>query len=292
MIVISGASGKLGREVVERLLAVVPAEEVGLSVRQPDKVKDFAERGVRVRRGEFEDRAALQNAFEGANQVLVISSDSFGEVAVAHHQNAIEAAKAVGATRITYTNHMGSNAHSHFQAMRDHAATEALLQESGVPFTSLRNGFYISSALQLMGRALETGKLVAPADGAVSWTGHSDLAEAAVIALTHPERLNVITPPLTGSEILNFADIAALASELTGQAITRVTVPDEEWKAGLVSRGVPEQRVDFLLGIFAASRAGEFATTDPTLESLLGHRPESFRDVLSSRLANGEKTFF
>ena len=176
--------------------------------------------------------------------------------------------------------------------MSDHAGTEALLKTSGVPFTSLRNGFYASSALQLMGRALETGRLVGPKDGKVSWTAHADLADAAVIALTHEGSLTGITPRLTGSQSLDLADIAEIGSELTGQTVTRVTVTDAEWRAGLISRGVPESRADLLVGLFAASRNGEFAVVDPTLERLLGRPPMSFRDVLAGRLADGSKTFF
>lgn len=292
MIIVTGATGKFGQAVVERLLNKLPATQIGVSVRKSEKAGSLSERGVRVRQGDFGNVASLHHAFEGASQVLIVSSDSSGEIAVGQHRNAIDAAKAVGASRILYTSHMGSNPTSPFSPMRDHAATEALLAASGVPFTSLRNGFYMSSALQLLGRALETGKLIAPEDGLVSWTAHSDLAEAAVIALMDEGSLSGITPPLTGPQKLNFADIAAIASELTGQEITRVLVPDHEWRAGLISRGVPESRGDLLVGIFAASRRGDFAAVDPTLERLLGRPPLNFRDVLAARIAKGEKTFF
>jgi uncharacterized protein YbjT (DUF2867 family) len=166
--------------------------------------------------------------------------------------------------------------------MRDQAATEAMLQVSGIAFTSLRNGFYAESGLILMGKAPETGKLVAPEDGPVSWTAHADLAEAAVIALTDKGRLEGLTPSLTGPEALDLAAIAAIASELTGRKITRVTVTDKEYRASLISHGVPESRADMLLGLFAASRDGEFAAVDPTLQRLLGRPPMSMRDVLAT----------
>lgn len=292
MIIVTGATGKLGKDIVERLIERLPAGEVGISVRDPGKAQDLSDRGVRVRKADFGDKNSLRHAFEGATQVLIVSSDSSGETAVTHHRNAIDVAKVVGAGRILYTGHMGSNPDSSFPPMRDHAGTEALLKASGVPVTSLRNGFYASSALQLMGRALETGKLVAPEDGKVSWTAHTDLADAAVIAITDEGSLRGITPPLTGSQSLDLAGIAEIASELTGQTVTRVTVPDEEWRAGLISRGVPESRANLLVGLFAASRKGEFSAVDPTLERLLGRPPMSFRDVLAGRLADGSKTFY
>ncbi|APR85135.1 Oxidoreductase [Minicystis rosea] len=285
MIIITGANGQLGRDITERLLARVPAAELGVSVRNPEQAGAFAERGVRVRRGTFEDAASLRHAFEGASQVLIVSIDSTGEAAVRQHEAAIDAARAAGARRVFYTSHMGSNPASAFEPMRDHAATEAFLQKAGVSFTSLRNGFYAASALMLLGRALETGKLVAPEDGPVSWTEHGDLAEAAAIALTDEGRLEGVTPPLTASLALDLADIAAIASELTGRAITRVTISDEAFKADMVSHGVPEQRAEMLLGMFAASRRREFAAVDSTLEHLLGRAPMSMHRYLAARLS-------
>lgn len=280
MIIVTGATGQLGRAVVERLLDRLPAGEIGVSVRDPQKVRDLEERGVAVRRGDFADPSSLTDAFAGATQVLIVSGPAESEP----HRAAIEAAKEVHAKRILYTSHMGANLRSPFQPMRAHAETEQDLQASGIPFTSLRNGFYATSAIQIMGGALHTGRLAVPEDGPVSWTAHADLAEAAAIALTREGLLDGITPPLTGPQALDFADIARIASELTGRKIARVTVSDEEWKAGLVSRGVPEASATMLLGMFAASRHGEFAAVDPALAGLLGHQPTAFRDVLAATL--------
>jgi uncharacterized protein YbjT (DUF2867 family) len=195
---------------------------------------------------------------------------------------AIQAAREAGAKLVLYTSHMGSNAASPFAPMPDHAATEALLQASGMAFTCLRNGFYAASGLMLMGGAHQTGRLIAPQDGPVSWTAHADLAEAAAIALTGEGRLDGLTPPLCVSEALDLAGIAAIASELSGRPVTRVTVTDEEWRAGLVSHGVPEPQADMFLGLVLASRQGEFAAVDPILERLLGRPPMSMRDVLAA----------
>jgi NAD(P)H dehydrogenase (quinone) len=280
MIIVTGATGQLGRAIVERLLDRLPAGEIGVSVRDPQKVRDLEERGVAVRRGDFADPSSLTDAFAGATQVLIVSGPAESEP----HRAAIEAAKEVHAKRILYTSHMGANLRSPFQPMRAHAETEQDLQASGIPFASLRNGFYATSAIQIMGGALHTGRLAVPEDGPVSWTAHADLAEAAAIALTREGLLDGITPPLTGPQALDFADIARISSELTGRKIARVTVSDEEWKAGLVSRGVPEASATMLLGMFAASRQGEFAAVGPALAGLLGHQPRAFRDVLAATL--------
>ena len=284
MTILTGATGKLGKLIAKRLLETTPAAEVGVSVRDPEKARSLAERGVRVRPGDYEDPASLHHAFEGADTIFLVSSGATGEAALRNHRHAIEAAKAVGARRVVYTSHMGVGATSLFSPMTVHAATEAMLTASGLAFVSLRNGFYADSGLMLMGDFVNTGEIVAPEDGPVSWTTHADLAEAAAIALAQPERLDGLTLPLTGSEALDLDGLAALASELTGRTIRRVTVGDEEFRASLIARGVPEARAEMMLGLFAASRGGEFATVDPTLGCLLGHPPTLMCDFLATRL--------
>jgi uncharacterized protein YbjT (DUF2867 family) len=286
MIIVTGANGQLGRAVVERLLERVPAEQIAVSVRDPEKARGPQEQGVRVRHGDFSDPASLAHAFEEASQVLIVSADTTGETAVRWHRAAIEAAKAAGARRILYTSHMGANPSSPFPPMPDHAATEAALRDSGVAFTALRNGFYASSAAMLLGAAVETGELAVPADGPVAWTSHSDLAEAAAIALAE-ESLDGVIPDLTGAEAIDMAGVAALASQLTGRPIRRVVVPDAEYRDGLLSHGVPEQGADMLVGLFAASRQGEFARVDPALARLTGRPPTPLRDVLKLAISPG-----
>jgi uncharacterized protein YbjT (DUF2867 family) len=283
MIIVTGANGKLGRAIVERLLERVPAEQIGASVRDPEKARGLKERGVRVRHGDFDDAATLAHAFEGASQVLIVSGDRAGEPLVRQHRTAIDMAKAAGARRILYTSHMGSSLTSPFLPMRDHAATETVLRDSGAAFTSLHNGFYAASALMLLGDALKTGQLAAPQDGPVAWTSHSDLAEAATIALTE-EGLDGVTADLTASEAIDMDGIAAIASDLVGRPIRRVVVPDAEYRASLVTHGVPEPAADMLLGMFLAARNGEFARVNPTLGRLIGRPPTTLRDVLKAAI--------
>ena len=280
MIIVTGATGRLGRAVAERLAEQVPAGRLGVSVREPAKAADLAALGIRVRRADFGDPAALATAFEGATQVLIVS----GPADPAPHHVAIETAKAAGAERILYTSHQAANLDSLFLATRGHAVTEQELATSGVPFTALRNGFYASTTVYLLRSALETGELVLPEDGPFSWTAHRDLAEAAVVALTDPERLEGITPALTGPEVLDYAEVAAIAADLTGRKITRVTVPDEQWKQDALDRGMPEFVAELTLGIFRAARRGEFAVVDPALPKLLGRPATTIREVLAAEL--------
>ena len=285
MIVITGATGEFGRHTVKSLLKRVRNSQIGISVRDPERAEDLKLRGVRVRKGDFAEPASLPEAFDGAEQLLIVSVNKFGEEAVWQHANAIQAAKNAGVKRILYTSHQGANPSSAFAPGRDHAATEALLQSSGVSYVSLRNGFYAESALFQLSGVKHTGKIALPEDGPVSWTTRADLAEAAAIALSDPGLFDGISPPLTSSHILDFADIAKIGSEILGRTVVRETTSDEEYWTSLISHGLPEVMADGLAGLYKASRAREFAVIDPTLERLLDRPPTSMKDVLIDFLA-------
>jgi NAD(P)H dehydrogenase (quinone) len=284
MIVITGATGQLGSRIVERVLDRVPATEVGVSVRDVTQAASLADRGVRVRSGDFTEPAGLTHAFEGADRVLIISAAIRGAGAVEANLAAIDAARAAGAQRILYTSHQAASADSLFAPQLTHAATEEHLAGLGVPFTALRNGFYASTLGYYLGAALESGELVVPEDGPFSWTAHDDLAEAAAIALADDGVFDGVTPPLTAPELLDFEAVAAVLSDLTGRTIKRVVAGDDEWKAAAVAGGMPEFAADFTLGMFRAARRGEFAVTDPTLEKLLGRPARTVREQLAAGL--------
>jgi NAD(P)H dehydrogenase (quinone) len=286
MIIVTGASGQLGSAVVDNLLQRVAAEQIGVSVRDPQRLSSLEQRGVRVRRGDFAEPVCLQEAFEGASCVLIVSANVAGDERVRQHHNAIDAAVAAGAKRIVYMSHMGVSESSPFPPMRDHAATEEALQAAGTGFTSLRNGFYASTVPTLLRHALHTGELRVPRDGAIAWTAHADLAEAAARILVD-ERFDGRTPPLTGPEAIDMASVAEIASHMTSREIRRVVVSDEEYRHGLVSGGVPAQAADMLVGLFAASRRGDFGPADPALPALLDRAAITIEEYLRSYLHQG-----
>ncbi|MGD0559304.1 MAG: NAD(P)H-binding protein [Streptosporangiaceae bacterium] len=285
MIIVTGANGQLGRAITERLLDHVPAAQVGVSVRDPQQARALEERGVRVRRGDFTDPASLRHAFEGAEQVLIVSADSTGAGLVRAHRLAIEAAVAAGAKRILYTSHMGVSPSSPFPPMVDHAATEAILRDSGVAYTTLRNGFYASTVPMLLGAALKTGELAAPEDGPVAWTAHADLADVTALALAEDGLLDGVTPPLTAAEAIDMTGVAEIASHVTGHPVRRIVVSDADYRASLLAHGLPEAQADMLVGLFIASRHGDFVPADPALAALLGRPPITLADYLKEALA-------
>ena len=286
MIVVTGGTGQLGRAIARALVSRMPAAEVAVTARDPAKASALAALGIEVRHGDFAQPATLAAAFAGASQLLLVSSNAraHGGDPLAQHRAAIDAARAAGVNRIVYTSHMAASARSAFLPMHEHAATEEMLARSGLAWTALRNGFYASSGLAMMGAAFTTGVARAPRDGKVSWTAHADLAEAAAVILQGEGQLDGPTPPLTGAEALDFADIAGLASAVLGRVVRREEITDEALESGMAAGGVPETIRAIAGSYYRASRAGEFAAVDPTLARLLGRPPTSMQHVLAEKL--------
>jgi NAD(P)H dehydrogenase (quinone) len=280
MIVVTGATGALNGATVDHLLERRPADEVVVAVRDPAKARRFADRGVAVRRADYADPGSLPGAFDGADQLLLVSSNDPGADAVSLHRAAIDAAVAAGVGRILYTSHQGAAPDTPFGPGRDHAATEQLLADSGVAWTSLRNGFYAHSLGWLMGPWRETGVITVPADGPVSWTAREDAAEAAA-AVLDSDGVHDGPTTLTAGTAPTFADIAAIASELTGRPIELAVLDQDEWVAAQVAAGQKELMARFTLGLYRAAHDGFFAGVDPLLGTLLGREPRTVRELLA-----------
>jgi uncharacterized protein YbjT (DUF2867 family) len=281
MIIVTGATGALNGATVDHLLDRMPASDLAVAVRNPAKAQRFADRGVQVRYADYAEPASLPSAFEGAEQLLLVSQSDPAADGVSLHRTAIKAAVTAGVGRILYTSHQGAAAGSPFVPGREHAATEQDLADAGIPWTSLRNGFYLHSLAWLAGPWRETGMIAVPADGPVSWTSREDAAEAAAVILTaNGTYEGPVT--LTASAAPTFADVAAVASEVTGRTVERVLLDPEEWLAAQVAAGQPEYLARFLLGMYEAAEGGFFAGVDPLLGELLGRSPRSVRDELAA----------
>lgn len=281
MIVVTGGNGKLGQAVIKDLLTVVAPDRIVACVRDIGKADALNALGVTVRQGDFAVPHTLEAAFKGAGQVFSTSVDQFGEAARRMHRTAIQSAATSGARRVLYTSHMGARPGS---AFADHCDAEAALAASGIAFTALRHGFYTDSALHLIGNGFDTGEIRVPEDGPISWTARADLALADAAILAHEGKPDGVTPALTALEAFTMADLAAIASELTGRTIKRTVVPDEQWLAEQKRKGVPAHMADALLGMYRSARRGELSETNSTLADLIGKRPQTMRDVLAEVL--------
>ena len=279
MIVVTGATGALNGVTLGHLLDRVPASEIVVVARDVAKAQRFATAGIEVRHGDYADPASLPAAFAGADQVLLVSSSDPRADAVALHRTAIEAAVAAGAGRVLYTSHQGAAAGTPFAPGRDHAATEELLAGSGIPWTSLRNGFYAHSLAWVLGPWRETGRISVPAEGPVSWTAREDAGEAAAVILTSATPHDGPTT-LTANAAPTFAQVAETASGIVGRTIEVEVLEPEAWVAAQVAEGVQEFLARFLLGMFEAAGQGFFAGTDPLLGELLGREPQTVRHAL------------
>lgn len=286
MIVITGASGQLGHAIVKKLLKYSPANKIVASVRDPAKVAGLVALGVDVRQADYEDLSSLQKAFEGATQVLLVSSDarSYGGDPIAQHRTAIDAAQAVGVKRIVYTSQMAASASSAFPPMHDHAATEKMLAASGLQWTALRHGFYGLSGVAMIANALESGVLETTQDGKIAWTAHDDLAEAAAIILADEGKFDGPTPPLTGSQALDFGELMQIASDLQNKPMSRKIISVDEMREKLLARNMLGRVIDIIMGLYKAAENDEFSKIDPTLEQLLGRAPITMRNLIKQEM--------
>ena len=282
-IVVTGATGGLGSQVTDQLLRLAPASDIGVSVRDPEKARGLVARGVRVRRGDFDQPNSLDAAFEGAERVFVISTLGDNEARFIQQRNAIDAARRCGASHIYYTS-IVQRAGSSFAATPGHIQTEAYLADCGVAHTILRNGNYMENLPMFLGAALQTGDLALPPDGPVAWVSRVDLAEG-IARLMLGGAYAGETLLLVGPEALDFADIAAIAGGLTGRRITRRVIDGSAWAKALIDRGAPPPLAKVLQTGFASRAAGELALTDPTLAEILGRPLRTVREVLPTLVA-------
>lgn len=279
-IVITGATGALNGATLDHLLASHDPGELVVVSRDAEAARPFADRrSVAVREGDYARPATLPEAFDGADQLLLVSSNDPTADAAALHGAAIDAAVVAGVGRILYTCHQGAAPDTPFGPGRDHAATEAMLERSGLPWTSLRNGFYLHSIDWLLGPWRQDGVVRVPVDGPVSWTSRDDAAEAAArIIDSGGAHDGPVT--LTAPDAPTFEDVAAIATEVAGRPVGFEIVGDEAWVAGQVAAGRPERMARFTLGMYHAARDGFFAGTDPLLTELLGRAPRAVREEL------------
>ena len=250
MIVISGASGQLGHLVIQSLLAKVPASQIVAAVRNPERASDLAALGVQIRKADYTDPASLDAAFQGAEKVLLISSSEVG-LREAQHRNVIDAVKKAGVSLLAYTSLLHVDT-SPLGLAGEHAATEAYLGQSGVPFVLLRNGWYTENYLASIPPALQHGAFIGSAgEGRIASAARADYAEAAAVALTTPDQSGKVYE-LAGDESYTLAEFAAELSRQSGKQIPYVNLPESEFKAALVGASLPEP----LAGLLADSDAG------------------------------------
>jgi NAD(P)H dehydrogenase (quinone) len=283
-VVVTGATGHLGRHVLEALLGRgVPAGEIVALGRNLDKIKDFADRGVRTVHVDYADAEGLRSAFEGADKVLLISGSEPGK-RIPQHTNVIEAAKAAGVGHIVYTSILGIETTTMGLA-DDHKATEAVLRESGIPFTLLRNGWYLENYLENLASPLSTGVLPGSAgDGRISAATRADFAEAAAAVLTSDGHAGA-GYELGGDEPFTLTELAAAVTAHTGTQVTYQNLPPAEYEQLLTSFGLPAPLAAMLADNDRAISEGELETHSGDLSRLIGRPTTSLAEALKATAA-------
>jgi NAD(P)H dehydrogenase (quinone) len=279
-LIVTGASGKLGRLVAENLMLRHAPEDLVLVTRRPSQLSEFAGRGVTVRRGDFDDPASLPAAFAGGRRMLLISTDAIGR-RVPQHRAAMHAAAAAGVGHVVYTSHVSPVDRNPIgDIAKENAATEAALGDHGFAWTILRFGSFAELQVQPASMAVAAGKLISNAgEGRIAPVSRQDCADAAAAVLTsdgHERR----TYEITGPESLSQREIAGLLAEVTGRSMRVVRIGDNLLTWGMVRCGVPRPVARAVTAFGCAVREGYFDVVDPAFELLTGRPPRSLRDVL------------
>ena len=282
-IVITGASGQLGRKVAEKLIDRVDPSDLVLVTRTPESLADFADKGAVVRHGDFDDPSTLSAAFAGGDRLLLISTDSIG-ARLAGHKAAIEAATNAGVGFVAYTSVIKPEPPNPARVAPDHFATEQALRQSDLAWSFLRNSVYAHMQLDAAQAALATGKLFTNAgDGRTSYVTREDCAAAAAAVLAGGDHDNTIYD-ITGPEALDAAALSALFAEFGAGAVEPVYLDDATYAAGLVQSGLPEPVAELLASFGAAARDGYADVVSDSVLELTGRPPTALRAVLESGL--------
>ncbi|MFE6287869.1 NAD(P)H-binding protein [Streptomyces sp. NPDC057877] len=282
-IVVTGATGHLGRHVIGQLLEKVPADQVTAVVRNPEKAADLAARGVRIAVADYDAPETFDGLFTTGDKVLLISGSEVGKDRVGQHKAVIDAAAAAGVALLAYTSAPGTLTAA---LADDHRATEEILTSSGAPYVLLRNGWYHENYTENLAPVLAHDAVVAAAGaGRVASAARADYAAAAVAVLTGEGHENR-TYELSGDEAWSFAEYAAELTRQTGREIAYNAVSGEVLTGILTGAGVPEAFASVLVGVDASIEKGELAVTSGDLSRLAG-RPttplaEAVADALKS----------
>ncbi|WP_432008970.1 SDR family oxidoreductase [Streptomyces bacillaris] len=267
-IVVTGATGELGRLVIDELLATVPAGEIAAVVRDKEKAAPLAARGVELRIADYNRPETLAGAFRSGDRVLLISGSEVGK-RVAQHTAIVEAAEAAGVAQLAYTGILGGP-DADFALADEHKATERLILDSGLPYTFLRNGWYTENYTANLAPVLAHGAVVSNAgEGRVASASRADFAAAAAAAVTGEGHLGKAYE-LSGDTAWSFAEYAALLSEVTGREITYNNVPAAVHQEILVGAGLPEGFAAILTDVDEAIGRGRLAGTSGDLARLIG----------------------
>lgn len=286
MILITGATGHLGKATIEFLLKKIPADKIAALARDENKAAALKAKGIDVRIGDYSNYSSLVNAFKGIDKLFFVSGNDVA-IRQKQHETVVKAAKEAGVKHIIYTsfarknesetNPLGILATSHIE-------TDKLIKASGIPYTIMLNGLYADVLPMFFGdKVLETGIFLPAGDGKAAYTTRLDIAEAAANLLTtegHENKEYVIA----NTENYSLQDAAGILSDLSGKPVSYTSPTAEVYTDTLLKAGVPMEYIGIFASFSEAIKQGEFKTSTTDLEKLLGRKPVTLKNYFKSHV--------
>jgi NAD(P)H dehydrogenase (quinone) len=278
-ILVTGATGKFGTKVVETLLKTIPASQLAVSVRKPEKAEGLRAHGVEVRQGDFDHPETLDSAFAGIDRLLIISADGDNDTRIRQHANAVAAAERVGVKFIAYTSLANAQESNNLFAPT-HQATEKAILKTGIPYSFLRNNWYLENEISSIQGVLAGAPWVTSAGvGKVGWALQQDYAEAAAAVLAGNGHDNTIYE-LSGKPLTQEELVSALGTVL-GKEVPVQQVDDATYADIMKGAGVPDFVIPLLVDIQRSIREGSLDFTSNDFEKLLGRSATPINEGLS-----------
>jgi NAD(P)H dehydrogenase (quinone) len=278
-ILVTGATGKLGSKVVDSLLKSIPASELAVSVRNPEKAEGLHARGVEVRQGDFDRPETLDNAFKDIDRLLIISADGDNETRIRQHTDAVQAAVRAGVKFIAYTSLANAIESKNLMAP-PHVATEAAIIKTGIPYSFLRNNWYLENEIGSIQGALAGAPWITSAgEGKVGWALQQDYADAAAAVLVGNDHENTVYE-LSGP-LLTQDELASALGNVLGEKIAVQQVSDEKYAEIMKGLGLPDFVIPIVVGIQESIRNGSLEVESNDFEKVLGRPVTPINEALT-----------
>lgn len=276
---VTGATGKLGGKIVASLLKKVAADQLAVSVRHPEKAEVLRAAGVEVRQGDFDRPETLDSAFAGIDRLLIVSTDGDNETRIKQHKNAVAAAKRAGVKFIAYTSIVNAQKSKNIFAPT-HQATEEAIVKTGIPYSFLRNNWYLENEISNIQGVLAGAPWITSAkDGKVGWALKQDYAEAAAAVLSGDGHENTVYE-LSG-QLLTQEELAAAVGEVLGKKVSVQQVDDATYADAVKKAGVPDFLIPMLAGIQKSIREKTLEVESDDFEKVLGRPATPIKAALT-----------
>ena len=301
---VTGVGGYIGSAVVENLLQDgVPPQQIRVTSRNEETLARWRARGVQVHRADFNDPAALREAFRGAQRVFMVSTMEVGPVRQRQHRNAVEAAREAGVEHIVYTSFLNAGKpHVSSFELTDHQFTEQLIQGSGMRFNFMRNNQYADAMAENQANiAISTGRSIGnTGKGRVGFVSRDDVAAVAAKLLQGKGEPDT-GYDVTGPEAIDYGQVAALIKDLSGAQFEVIDLTDEQMYAMWDSLGVPREATgdfskspvpwcsDGMVSFGRMIREGHLDVVTDVVERFTGRKPKSLRQLMIERRSTWPK---